>query len=91
MITTLDRLSNLFDFEEAISSLKEACARPESDDYTQWTTNVDIIQPSNVIKHEASDSIGTFIETRKKDYKAIFGSNNYTEIINLLSDHGSLV
>ena len=27
MITTLDRLSNLFDFEEAISSLKEACAK----------------------------------------------------------------
>ncbi|WP_340152579.1 hypothetical protein, partial [uncultured Marivirga sp.] len=90
MITTLDRLSNLFDFEEAISSLKEACARPESDDYTQWITNVDIIQPSNVITAEASDSIGSFIETRKKEYKAIFGSNNYSEIINLLSDNGSI-
>ena len=88
LLVALDDFKDLFGFEAAIASLKEACEQPANGDYTYWVTNVTITQPQSVPEANAYPAVGTFIESRKTDYKEIFtkDGNSYSGIIKLLKN-----
>ncbi len=87
LLTVLNNLKGLFGFETAITSLKEACEQPENGDYTYWVTNVTITQPQSVPEASTYQGVGTFIESKRTDYKEIFYStNDYSGIIGVLNN-----
>ncbi|UII27632.1 fibronectin type III domain-containing protein [Fulvivirga maritima] len=87
LLTVLNNLKGLFGFEAAIASLKEACEQPENGDYTYWVTNVTIAQPQSIPEATTYQAVGTFIESRKADYKEIFYSiSSYSGIISVLNN-----
>jgi len=85
LLAALDNLKNLFGFEVAIISLTRACQRPDDGDYTNWTTYADISSPQSVPETSTLGTVGTFIESRKTDYREIFTSSNYSGVISLLN------
>lgn len=91
MLTLLSRLKGLFGFEAAVASLKLACVQPKNGDYTHWITNVDISPPQSIPELTTYQSVSRFIESRKRDYKEVFGNtSSYSGIISVLSSSNSL-
>lgn len=86
LLQILEKLQNLYGFEAAIKSLKEACTPPINNDYTYWTTDISITTPKIISKYESVRMAIEMIEERKADYKEVFNESKFKKMLNLLNN-----